>query len=355
MKNNASILNKKQSFLQQIFMSPMVLCILMMILLPAVTTECSDAKYKILALQHQVFGSYTAAYKGFLKGLDDSDIRGMVSVENYNAEKNMAILEGKIKDIKEKNSFDLLFTMGTQSTKKASDIIQNIPIVFTVVGSPVNSGIISNWKSSGSNVTGIATPNQVLKGITQIYELSKFTKIGITYLKGSPSHEAVLSQIKAMCKKNGIKFIYDGFSLTKGNGDSLSNDEIRFNLKKSLDTVLPQVDAMYVQASGTYEKNFYLFRNAFKKHQTPSFGDPIYIKKGIIVGIGVNDYAFGQQAAEYAVKILKGTPPSALPMDTGTKFSILVNLEAAQMVQLDPLLLMPIMNSADAIYQKITE
>jgi len=188
-----------------------------------------------------------------------------------------------------------------------------------------------------------------------MYELIDFTSIGITYLKGSPSHEAVLKQVKAMCKRNGIKFVYDGFALKKSNGERLSNNEVKRNLKKSLETVLPHVDTFYIQASGTYAKNFNIFKNALKKYHVPSFGDPIYIKKGIIAGVGVNDFAFGKQAAEYAVKILKGTPPTTLPMDTGTRFSILVNLEAAELVGLAPELILPIMNSADAIYQKITK
>jgi len=179
------------------------------------TTDGSDAHYKILAVQHQEFASYNTAYNGFLRGLEESDLWSMISIERFNAEKDMALLKKKLTDVGQTNSIDLFFTMGTKSTKLAAKIIQHIPVVFTVVSSPVNSGIISNWKSSGSNLTGIGAPDQILKGVTQIHELNDFASIGITYLKGSPSHEAVLKQVKAMCKKNGIKFISDGFSLPK--------------------------------------------------------------------------------------------------------------------------------------------
>ncbi len=335
-----------------------VLCCITFILTTSfVAIQTAQAQYKILTIQHQTFDSYTDIYKGFLQGLEESDLRDEISIENYNAEKNFAALKTKIlatrKISPQSNDIDLIFTIGTQATKRTLRKIKHIPVVFTGVGSPIVSGIIPNWKSAAPNVTGIGTPDQILKAVTQLHELAKFGSIGITYLKGSPSHEAVLKQIKIMSKRYGLEFIYDGFPLKKPNGDSYTQDEIQKKIKKSLDTVLPKVEAFYVQASGTYSKNFHIFKQAFKKYNVASFGDPIYIRKGIIVGVGVNNFIFGKQAADYAVKILKGTPPPDLPMDTGRVFSILVNLEAAQIVNMPALSLMPIMNSADAIYQRI--
>lgn len=311
--------------------------------------------FKIITLQHQDFHSYTNALNGFEKGLKGSALSDNISIEHFNAHNDMNELKKKLVQIKQQHNFQLIFTMGTQSTKMAVETIKKIPIVFTVVSSPIDSGIVSNWKSSGSNVTGIGAPNQTLKSIEQIYELSGFTSIGLTYLVGSPSHESVVGQIKAMCKKNGIKFIYDGFPLRNDAGERLSEEEIREKLKQSLDYILPQVDVIYIQASGTYNNNFEIFRNKLKTYRVPSMGEPIYIKKGIIAGIGVDHHAFGKQAADYAVQILNGTPPAELPMDVGTKFSILVNLEAAERVQLRPHLLLPIMSSADAIYTTLSE
>jgi len=309
-----------------------------------------------MVIQHQDFLPYTNAYRGFIEELKKSVQWKNITVESYNAKTDLSALDRKIKEIAKRKDIDLIFAIGTQSSKKLADKIKHIPVIFTVVASPLDAGIIKNWKSSGTNITGIATKDQVIKSITQAYSVAKFESIGITYLAGSPNHEAVVKQIKAMCKKNGIKFIYDPIPFKQPNGEPFPDKVVNRQLQQSLDKVLPKVDVFYVQASATYEKNFNIFRKAFQKYKVPSIGELVFIKKGIVMGVGPNDYVFGQQAAEYAKKIMfDGVKPSELPMDTGKKFSILINLEAAKLVHLSPALIMPVLNSADAIYQKIDE
>ncbi|MBF0389041.1 MAG: hypothetical protein HQK71_02945 [Desulfamplus sp.] len=316
----------------------------------------SEKKYKILSIQHQDFLPYTHAYKGFTERLENSEHRENIDIEFYNAKSNLGDLDNKIKELSTRKDIDLIFTIGTQSTKKVSDKIKDIPIIFTGVGSPIDAGIIKDWKSSGKNITGIGTPNQITKGIWQAYSLAKFGSLGVTYLSGSPNHEAAVKEIKEFCKKNGVKFIHDSTPFKQKDGTAFPDDVVKDQLQKSLDYVLPKVDVFYVQASATYEKNFTIFRRAFQKYKVPSIGELIFIRKGIVMGVGPNDFIFGQQAADYAIKILfEGVKPSELPIDIGTKFAILMNLEAAKMVELPTGLVMPVLNSADAIYQRIDE
>ncbi|MBF0379038.1 MAG: hypothetical protein HQK72_16390 [Desulfamplus sp.] len=313
-------------------------------------------RYKIVAIQHQNYLPYTNAYKGFINKLKKSEYWGKIDVELYNAKSDLSGLDKKIKELSKSSDIDLIFTIGTQSTKKAADKIKNIPIVFTAVATPIEAEIIKNWTSSGRNITGVGTPYQITKGISQAYSIGKFNSIGITYLAGSPNHEAAVREIKEFCKKNGVKFIHHSTPFKQNDGKPFPNDVVKKQLQESLDYILPKVDAFYVQASATYEKNFSVFRKAFQKYKVPSLGELIFIRKGIVMGVGPNDYIFGQQSADYAIEILfNGIKPSDLPMDIGTKFSILANLQAARMVEFSPVLLMPLLNSADAIYQKIDE
>ncbi len=316
----------------------------------------AQKKYKIMAIQHQDYLAYTNAYKGFIEVLKKSGQWENITIESYNAKTNLSALDKKIREISKRKDIDLIFAMGTQGAKKSADKIKHIPIIFTVVGSPIEAGIIKNWKSSGTNVTGVGTPYQITKSIAQAYSIAKFSSIGITYLSGSPNHEAAVKEIKEFAKKNGVKFIYDSTPFKQKDGKPFPDHVVKQQLQKSLDYVLPQVDVFYVQASSTYEKNFTIFRRAFQKYKVPSIGELIFIRKGIVMGVGPNDYIFGQQAGEYAKKILfDGVKPSELSMDVGTKFSILVNIEAAKAVDFPTSLIIPVLNSADAIYKKIDE
>lgn len=326
--------------------------ILVVLACPGTTCKAAFGEYNIIAVQHQEFNTYSEIYDGLLMGIKEYGIKEKISVHRYNAQKNYEELNQKLTELNNKDKYDIVVTLGTQSSKRALKRITKIPIIFAGVASPVTSGVVDSWDLSGTNATGIATRNQILKGLSQIYDLWEFNRIGIVYLKESPSHEAVFKQIKAMCKRNGVEFASKGFFLHSG-GQALSKKEVRKNIKQSLDFILPKVDVIYIQASGTFTRNFDLFQKACQKHKIPSFGHPIYIEKGIIVGIGINNFASGKQAADYAVKILRGVAPSDLPLDIGNQFIILVNFQAAQLVNFPPELLLPVMNSPDEIYQKI--
>lgn len=311
----------------------------------------AEATYRILAIQHQSFTPYELSFQGFMKGIEESEYSGRIEVERYNAKSNIKKLARKIIEIKGRKDIDLIFTLGTRATKAAMEEIKNIPIVFTDLGAPEHSGIIKDWKSSETNVTGVETPRYLGKGIDLLHQLIPFKKIGMIYLEGSPSHEGAIKEVKLICKNLGTEFVSAGFPLKDQKGNNFPQKTLTRRISDELENVLPRVDVFFVQTSKTFDDNFNLFLKAFKKHGIVSAGDPLYIKKGIVLGLGRNKFEFGRQCAQYAVKIFNGATPSDLPMDVGSKFSILFNLKASAIVGFTPPL--DLLGAADAIYQDI--
>ena len=313
----------------------------------------TTAPKKILAIQHQTFLPYERSFQGFKKGLEESDYQGKIEVKRFNAQKDIKALEAKINEIKEKKGADLIFSLGTLTTKRVIKSIDDIPVVFTDIGAAEYSGIIKNWKSSGTNVTGVETPKFLSKGINMFYNLTPFKKIGMIYLKGAPSHEGAIKQAKLASRNLGTKLIYDNFSLRNEKGEIIPKSEIRQLISDKLEKLLPRVDAFFVQPSNTFSQHFDLFLEGFKKYGVLSAGDPLYIKKGIVLGLDRDKFLFGKQCAQYAIKIFEGTPPASLPMDVGKNFSISFNLKAAAMVGFKPPL--DLLGAVDAIYQDLEE
>ncbi len=313
----------------------------------------TEAPKKILAIQHQTFASYEFSFQGFKKGIEESDYSGNIEVERFNAKSDLKLLETKILKIQEEKGADLIFTMGTRATQIAMAAINDIPIVFTDLGTPEYSGIIKDWKSSGSNVTGVETPKYLGKGFEILYQLIPFKKIGMLYLEGSPIHKDAVTQIKLSAKNHGTKFICDGFSLKNSKDGNIPDKEVRKLISEKLNNLLPRVDVFFVQPSRSFVANFDLFLNGFKKYRVLSLGDPVYIKKGIVLGVGRNKFEFGKQCARYAVKIFRGTPPAQLPMDMGRHFSISFNLKGAAVVGFTPSL--DLLLEADTIYWDFKE
>jgi putative ABC transport system substrate-binding protein len=245
----------------------------------------------------------------------------------------------------------LIFSLGTHSTKRLAKTVTDIPMVFTIVGDPERAGIVSNWKSSGKNYTGVETPEYYSKVVRLMRHYIPFKSLGMIYLEGSPSHEAGISQIVALSKDLGFKFVRRGFPLRNPQKVPYPKEVTRNNITTALENVCPQVETFFVQTSNAFSRNFDLFQAAFLKHRLVSAGDPTNIEKGLVMGIGKDAYHFGEQCAQYAVQILEGAAPATLPMDVGGKLTIDVNLKAAEMIGFKPPL--ELLSAADNLYQNL--
>jgi len=310
-----------------------------------------EKKYKIVSVQHMFFKPYEMSLFGFKHGIMESDLSNKIELIEYNANNDLAALDTYIEKLKTETDIDLIFSIGTHSTKRIVKQIKKTPIVFTDLSSPEYSGVLTDWKSSHANYTGVETQNYITLGINLLYELIEFQSIGMIYLSGSPSHDGAIEQVTGLSKEVGFKFLNKGFPLRDDKGQKYPDDMIRKNIKSALDEVVPKVDVFFVQSSATFDKHFDLFFDSFKKYGVPSAGEPIYIKRGLVIGIGRDKEEFGKQCAGYAVKILEGTSPESLPMDVGEKFSILLNVEAATIVGYNPSI--DILSAADEIYKEL--
>lgn len=312
--------------------------------------------YRIISVQHQSMLPYDNAFTAFETTLKSMGMQ--TEIVRYNAESDLTALDAKVLEIKESDAFDLILSLGTHATKRLVKQVKKTPIVFTGLGDPENSGVIPKdekeepmWESSGANYTGVETPAYVSLGIRVMRQLVDFKNIGMIYLAGSPSHEAAIKQVEKLAKELNCGFFHQGFPLRDDQGKRYPTEVIRNNISESLEKVLPKVDVFFVQISKSFDDNFDLFREAFLKNKKFSAGDPLYIKKGIVMGVGRNFKVFGKQCGEYAARILKGEKPSQLPMNVGSEISIELNLMAASLVGYNPSV--DLVGAADMIHDKI--
>lgn len=313
----------------------------------------AGSQHQIAIVQHQQFLPYQQAHDAFVSNLQILGQDGHFRIaDDFNAKGNIPSLEAKINELAGRKDIDLIFTIGTHSTKRMVKADKKTPIIYTIVGDPQNAGIVTDWKSSGANYTGVETPAYYSKVVRLMHHFVPFKSLGMIYLKGSPSHEAGIQQIRELSKEVGFKFVCKGFPLRDKNRVRFPKAQTRSNMQSALKEICPQVEAFFVQTSNTFTKEFDLFVSAFLEHKIISAGDPTNIEKGLIMGIGKDAKRFGRQCAQYAVQILTGTPPSALPMDVGSKLSVDVNLKAAEMVGFEPPF--ELISGADNLYQNVT-
>ncbi|MCP4745304.1 MAG: hypothetical protein GY874_04055 [Desulfobacteraceae bacterium] len=312
----------------------------------------SMENYQVAIIRHQQYDNYEQAREGFIESLATMGFKERIKiVVDYNAYNNINELKKKVKSLTQNKELDLIFSIGTHSSKIMVEHVKKIPFVFTGVADPKNAGIVKDWKSSGGNYTGVGTPSYYTKVVGLMRNFIPFKSLGMVYLKGSPSHEAGIIQIENLSRELGFKFIKKGFTFRDKNSMPYPKQIIRQNLKNCLQEICPKVEAFFVQTSNTFTREFSIFRDAFLQYRIISAGDQTNIKKGIVMGIGKDNHRFGRQCAQYAIKILEGTPPAQLRMDVGTKLTIDVNLKAAELIDFKPPF--ELISSADNLYREL--
>lgn len=313
-------------------MKKIIIAICLLSLIVFINSSFSKKTYNVVIMTHQSYLQFDEVKRSYIFHMSKYFDKDVDIVENFNAKSNIPLLEEKIESISKRKNIDLILSVGTHTTKRLIKKIKNIPIIFTQVGDPVNSGIVKDWKSSHANYTGVGSPMYYERIVCLMYQFIPFKKLGIVYLKGSPNHEACVKQIKKLSKKLKFEFVYSGFPLRNGNGKPFPKDVIRSNIRDSLNEIGPKVDAIFVQSSNTFTKNFDLFRETFVKYMLISCGDTVNIKKGLMLGISKDAHDSGKKCAFYSFKILKkGVKPKNLPMDIGTKLNVDINLTAFEL------------------------
>jgi putative ABC transport system substrate-binding protein len=131
------------------------ICFIVLILYSA--APCSAERLKPIKIGILLFSKetrYLDAAQGIKAVLNE---RGYSEPSTHfimgNAEANKAKAADLVSKFTEAK-LDLIITVGTSITIPVVKQIKDVPIVFTMVYDPIESGIAKDWKSSGNNTTG---------------------------------------------------------------------------------------------------------------------------------------------------------------------------------------------------------
>lgn len=252
------------------------------------------------------------AKQGYVQGKN-------VKFDLKNAQGQMSVAQTIVKGFVAERA-ELIIPLTTPCAQAAAQSTSEIPIVFAAVTDPVGAGISKSFESSGRNVTGVSDLFPVEKQIDLILEiLPKTKKIGVPYNPGEQnSVKTVEEMIKPYSRKLGIQVITVPVSSTA---------EI-FSAASSL---VGRVDVIYTANDMTIASSYESVIKVATRHKIPFFVSATDgVERGAIATLGINYAEVGKKAAEYAVKVLKGTKPKDIPIATVEKADLYINLKAAR-------------------------
>ncbi len=213
---------------------------------------------------------------------------------------------------------DLIITLGTSATIAVAKEIKDIPIVFAMVYDPVETKIAREWKSSGNNTTGASTRFPMSKLVKVLKDFAPVKRLAVLYTPGEKNSEVQLKELQALQANTGIKVI-----------------PVILTQKEAVVRLLPEVarttDAIYLTGSSVVGATVPIIVDTANKAKVVTITHlEDLAEKGALLGVCTNPYLVGRLAGKKAVRILKGAKPSSIPIESGKRIDVILNMKTAK-------------------------
>jgi putative tryptophan/tyrosine transport system substrate-binding protein len=260
-----------------------------------------------------------AAFVGRLREL--SWIEGRTVTIEYRWAEGRSDLAADIAGDFARRKVDIIVTSGTPLIAAAKQVTASIPIVFSVAGDPVGSGLVASLARPGGNVTGLSVLSTDLAGkrLDLLRQLVPgLRRVAIMGNISNPVIAQELGEYQAAGQVLGLNVI---------------TSEIR-----QVADIAPAIEALKGKVDGLYVCQDLLTFSNWNRINTLTLGARLptmqasreSIEAAGLIAYGPSFPDLSRRAAEYVDKILRGAKPAELPVEQPTKFDIVINLITAK-------------------------
>jgi putative ABC transport system substrate-binding protein len=218
---------------------------------------------------------------------------------------------------------DLILSQITPTTAALLQQTRTIPIVFAMVANPVGSGFVANMSRPGGQVTGFTTLEGSLGGkwLELLKEVApRVARVAVLFNPTTAEFaEYYLNPLKAASASFGVEVIaapvHDTTEL-----ESVVARQAREPNGGLI--VLPEAFLIVHRAEVTSLAARYSLPAVYPYRQFSEIGG--------LLSYGIDRLDNWRGAASYVDRILKGEKPGDLPVQTPTKYELVINLKTAK-------------------------
>jgi len=216
---------------------------------------------------------------------------------------------------------DVVVTEGTPPTRAAIQATTTIPIVMTVTGDPVATGLVSNLARPGRNVTGASFffPEIAAKRLQLLKEM--IPSLGRVTLVWNPSnavHGPAVEAVQTAAKGLGIEV-----------------QDVKIQAPADIDGALQAIsrrrESVVVLEDATINVCSTQIAQLAARRRLPAvFGLTTFAEAGGLMAYGPNRPELWRRAATFVDKIFRGAKPGELPVEQPVRFDLAINVKTAQ-------------------------
>jgi putative tryptophan/tyrosine transport system substrate-binding protein len=278
---------------------------------------------KVYKVGISVWTGYPSSVKGFKEAMtaggliEGKNVRYVYGKSGLNKEKQREIAR-RFKKAK----VDMVYSLTTPGTTIIKEIMpKTIPIVFSIVTYPADSGLIESFEYSGNNLVGSSNYVKLTNYVKLLKTILPQTKtLAIFHHKKEANSIIQAHNMIRLLKREGIQTI---------DLEPESVEEMRqmaLDIASKVDVFMTTTDTL-CQGGGEAE----LIKISLQKKIPILSSNKIGIENGSTFGPVANFYVLGKISGQMAVKILKeNMSPARLQSKMQDTPLILINLKSAE-------------------------
>jgi ABC-type uncharacterized transport system substrate-binding protein len=222
----------------------------------------------------------------------------------------------------ERDKVKLIYAVASSVVTATKNATTEVSIVFNVGSDPVAAGLVENFVKPGGRLTGVHFLVRDLTGkrLEILKELiPKLRGVMTVYNLGNQVAKESAQLAREEAKRLGLKFIERHVS---------SVEELRSTLQG---LKAGEADAFfYIPDAMVGSQAQLIIDTAKAKKLATMFQESGLVAKGGLASYGQNYYELGRLSAKYVQKVLSGTPPRDLRIETVDDVELVINLKTAK-------------------------
>jgi len=222
---------------------------------------------------------------------------------------------------------DVILAPGTSTLGPLLQATRTVPIVFVHTADPVGAGFVDSLARPGGNATGFINMEYSISGkwVELLKQLApRLTRAAVLRDPTLTSSTAQFAAIQAVAPSLGVDV-------------SPVNVRDTGDMERGLAAVARSANGgLIVTATGAAVRHRDLIISRAGQHKLPAvYYDRYFVTAGGLISYGPDLVDQYRQAAGYIDRILKGEKPADLPVQTPTKYQIVLNLKTAKALGLE--------------------
>ncbi len=262
------------------------------------------------------------AREGFIEELKDLGLDVEIKYMNAQGEipNSISIAEKFVAD-----KVDLIYAIGTPAAQSTRQVAKDIPVLFSAVTDPVESGLVDDWIEVGGNVTGTSDRADVLEQLKLFHEIDPSIKtIGIIYNTGESNSTIQIKEVEKALPEVGLGLETIGVSNI--------ND-----ISQSMESLMKKVDAIYILSDNMVASAVGLVKEKLIEKQMVSVSaEESQVKGGILITQGISYYDLGRDTGKMAKEILVDKKDvKDIPVGLSQNKDLKINSDTLEKLNLD--------------------